>query len=75
MKFLHLLLLLPLLSIAALPTPAQSPSRTPITVPALLLSDIHLDPFHDPAKFPQLLAAPASAWAAILSAPPSPTQP
>jgi sphingomyelin phosphodiesterase acid-like 3 len=43
-------------------------------VPALLLSDIHLDPFHDPAKFAALRAAPATGWAAILYAPPSPTQ-
>lgn len=43
-------------------------------VPVLMLSDIHLDPLHDPAKFAQLNAAPPTAWAAILSAPPSPTQ-
>jgi sphingomyelin phosphodiesterase acid-like 3 len=45
------------------------------TVPLLMLSDIHLDPFHDPAKLTQLRAAPATGWAAILDAPPSPTQP
>lgn len=39
-----------------------------------MLSDIHLDPFHDPAKFPQLNATPATGWAAILYAPASPTQ-
>ena len=44
------------------------------TVPVLMLSDIHFDPFHDPAKFPQLLAAPADKWAAILRAPASATQ-
>jgi sphingomyelin phosphodiesterase acid-like 3 len=43
-------------------------------VPALLLSDIHLNPFHDPAKFAALLAAPATNWAAILYGPASSTQ-
>ena len=41
------------------------------TVPALFLSDIHFDPFWDPAKVPQLTASPASEWKAILAAPPS----
>jgi sphingomyelin phosphodiesterase acid-like 3 len=45
------------------------------TVPALLLSDIHFDPFWDPAKVPQLAAAPSSEWRAILAAAPSPDQP
>jgi sphingomyelin phosphodiesterase acid-like 3 len=44
-------------------------------VPALLLSDIHFDPFSDPAKVPQLAAAPSSGWRAILAAAPSPDQP
>ena len=44
------------------------------TVPVLLLSDIHFDPFHDPAKFPQLLAAASDKWAEILASPASPTQ-
>ncbi|MGC9157347.1 MAG: metallophosphoesterase [Terracidiphilus sp.] len=42
------------------------------TVPALLLSDIHFEPFWDTAKVSQLAAAPASAWDAILAAPASP---
>jgi sphingomyelin phosphodiesterase acid-like 3 len=67
-------LLLFSLSIATI-SPAQSaPTHTAATVPALLLSDIHLDPFHDPAKFAALRATPASGWATILNAPPSPTQ-
>ncbi|MGA7830058.1 MAG: metallophosphoesterase [Terracidiphilus sp.] len=41
------------------------------TVSALLLSDIHFEPFWDPDKVPQLAAAPASEWKAILAAPPS----
>jgi len=73
-KYLHLLLPLALLSIAPLPSRAQSPSRTAAAVPALFLSDIHLDPFHDPAKFSALLTAPAAGWAAILYGPTSPTQ-
>ncbi len=68
----RLLPILALLALAPRLAPAQNPS-TP-TVPVLMLSDIHLDPFHDPAKLPQLLASPATAWAAILDAPPSPTQ-
>jgi sphingomyelin phosphodiesterase acid-like 3 len=38
---------------------------------AILLSDIHLDPFFDPAKGARLAAAPAAEWKTILAAPPS----
>jgi sphingomyelin phosphodiesterase acid-like 3 len=41
---------------------------------ALLISDIHFDPFHDPAKVSKLAAAPVSAWESILASPDSPTQ-
>jgi sphingomyelin phosphodiesterase acid-like 3 len=53
---------------------AQSvkPASANATVPALLLSDIHFEPFWDPAKAAQLAAAPVSGWKAILAAPPSP---
>jgi sphingomyelin phosphodiesterase acid-like 3 len=51
---------------------AQSPQQAKATVPALLVSDIHFDPFWDPAKLPQLAAAPVSQWRAILAAAPSP---
>lgn len=44
------------------------------TIPALMISDIHFDPFHDPAKLQQLVDAPAGQWSAILAAPPSPNQ-
>lgn len=44
------------------------------TIPALLISDIHFDPFHDPAKAQKLVAAPVSQWASILAGPPSATQ-
>lgn len=71
-----------------LPRPAQSQHRPPArrsptassnpareisnTVPALLLSDIHFDPFSDPGKVPQLAASPESEWAKILATPPRP---
>jgi len=45
------------------------------SVPALMVSDIHFDPFHDPAKVPALVAAPVSKWASILAAPDSADQP
>lgn len=54
------------------------PRNTPpaqAAIPALLLSDIHLEPFWDPAKVPQLIDAPTSGWRAILAAAPSPDQP
>src|ERR1700733_8523718 len=44
------------------------------TIPALFVSDIHFDPFHDPARLPQLVAAPVNQWNAILAAPSSPNQ-
>jgi sphingomyelin phosphodiesterase acid-like 3 len=78
-KSIHLLPLFALLSLAPLSTAplaaaAQAPSHPARTVPVFLLSDIHLDPFHDPAKFTALRDTPATGWAAILYAPPSPTQ-
>jgi sphingomyelin phosphodiesterase acid-like 3 len=42
------------------------------TISALLVSDIHFEPFWDPAKAPRLAAAPAGKWKAILAAAPSP---
>jgi len=64
-KLIRLLPLLALLSASAAHTQ---------TAPVLMLSDIHLDPFHDPAKLPQLRSAPVEAWAAILNAAASSTQ-
>lgn len=55
------------------PTASSNPSHeSSTTVPALLLSDIHFDPFSDPGKVPQLAAAPESEWAKILATPPRP---
>jgi sphingomyelin phosphodiesterase acid-like 3 len=41
------------------------------SIHALLVSDIHFDPFWDPAKVTQLVAEPASHWRGILSSPAS----
>ena len=38
------------------------------TVPAVLLSDIHFDPFHNPRDVAELLSAPVERWPAILNA-------
>jgi sphingomyelin phosphodiesterase acid-like 3 len=43
-------------------------------VKAVMLSDIHFDPFHDPAKFAQLESTTVDRWATILSEPDSRTQ-
>jgi sphingomyelin phosphodiesterase acid-like 3 len=73
-------LLLASTAIAQIPQPSKTnqvqhkaqPAKP--TIPALLISDIHFEPFFDPAKVPQLAAAPASEWKAILAAPSSPDQ-
>jgi sphingomyelin phosphodiesterase acid-like 3 len=44
------------------------------TIPALLISDIHFDPFHDPARVQELVTAPVAEWRSILSSPPSSNQ-
>lgn len=44
------------------------------TASALLVSDIHFDPFHDPAKVAKLAKAPASEWEEILEEPASANQ-
>jgi sphingomyelin phosphodiesterase acid-like 3 len=51
---------------AALPLHAGKP-----TVQALMVSDIHFEPFWDPDKTAQLAVTPASGWKAILAAPDS----
>jgi sphingomyelin phosphodiesterase acid-like 3 len=53
---------------------AKSAPQAKATIPALLLSDIHFEPFWDPAKAPRLAAAPSSEWNAILAAASSPNQ-
>jgi sphingomyelin phosphodiesterase acid-like 3 len=39
------------------------------TIPALMVSDIHFEPFWDPGKVAELAAAPVSGWKRILAAP------
>ena len=38
------------------------------TVPAVLLSDIHFDPFHNPRDLPRLRSSPVEQWSRILEA-------
>jgi sphingomyelin phosphodiesterase acid-like 3 len=58
---------------AQIAMPDAPPAKA--TVSAVLISDIHFEPFWDPAKASQLAAAPTSEWKAILAAAPSPDQP
>jgi sphingomyelin phosphodiesterase acid-like 3 len=44
------------------------------SIPVLMVSDIHFDPFHDTAKIQQLLAEPADKWNAIFATPSSSNQ-
>jgi sphingomyelin phosphodiesterase acid-like 3 len=44
------------------------------SIPAFMISDVHFDPFHDPAKVKALVAAPVSEWKSILAAPASANQ-
>jgi sphingomyelin phosphodiesterase acid-like 3 len=53
---------------------AANQEQAKATVPVLMVSDIHFEPFWDPAKVPQLAAAPIDQWNLILSAPSSPDQ-
>lgn len=54
---------------AGQPVAARADQGTGHGVGALLVSDIHFDPFHDPGKAKLLAAAPVSEWRAILAAP------
>jgi sphingomyelin phosphodiesterase acid-like 3 len=54
---------------------AQSAKPAQTTIPVLLLSDIHFEPFWDPAKVAQLDAQPVTQWNAILAPPVSSDQP
>jgi sphingomyelin phosphodiesterase acid-like 3 len=75
------LLLFLVASALASPGEAQTPSPKHHSAdenhgaPVFFISDIHFDPFHDPAKLQQLVDAPASQWTAILTAQPSSNQP
>lgn len=61
-----------MIALASVPAVPQPPPSTTRTIPAVFASDFHFEPFWDPAKAPQLNAAPPSAWGAILAAPASP---
>lgn len=54
--------------------PVRSHKAPAASVPVVMLSDIHFDPFHDPGKVAELRRQPVSAWAAILNGPPSASQ-
>jgi sphingomyelin phosphodiesterase acid-like 3 len=56
---------------AAWPARAQS-AAAEHGVSALMVSDIHFEPFWDPGKAAKLAAAPTSGWKSILGAPDSP---
>jgi sphingomyelin phosphodiesterase acid-like 3 len=51
--------------------PAEAKGMGSRDVSALMVSDIHFDPFMDPAKVARLNAAPASEWKLILAEPES----
>jgi sphingomyelin phosphodiesterase acid-like 3 len=53
------------------PQSLHQDAARPRTVSALLVSDIHFEPFWDPAKAVKLDSEPARSWDAILAAPPS----
>ncbi len=53
---------------------ATQPAGKPKTIKALLVSDIHFEPFWDPAKAARLRTAPVSEWNAILGGPASADQ-
>ncbi len=56
---------------AAMSARATATSAAGPTVEALFVSDIHFEPFWDPAKAARLKAAPVGEWRAILAAPES----
>ncbi len=53
----------------------KSTASSTTTAPMLMLSDLHFDPLHDPAKVPLLVKAPIAQWSSILAQPASPDQP
>ena len=69
-RCLQLLLFLILPAFQAIAQPATQPAA----IPALFLSDIHFDPYADPAETAKLNAAPASGWRALLATPDSATR-
>jgi sphingomyelin phosphodiesterase acid-like 3 len=67
--------ILPLFAVLALAAPVpRSQAQSASEAPVVMLSDIHLDPFHDPGKLSQLRKATVGEWQAILDGAPSATQ-
>ena len=61
-----------LMGIALMAVPVQSQTRPDAaSIAVLMVSDIHFEPFWDPAKVQKLAAAPVAQWEAILAAPDS----
>jgi sphingomyelin phosphodiesterase acid-like 3 len=60
-----------LLAICCAACGAQTRHASASAVPVLMVSDIHFEPFWDPAKMAQLAKTPAAGWKAILAAPDS----
>lgn len=54
--------------------PCEAQSAGDSTIPALMVSDIHFDPFHDPDRAKRLAQVPASQWTAILTPPSTPNE-
>ena len=54
------------------PAPVAQSETSERTIPALMVSDIHFEPFWDPDKTAQLAAFPVAEWKRILAAPDSP---
>lgn len=74
MRNCHFTFCLPVLLVcllAASSAVAQKNASASRETMALMVSDVHFEPFRDPAKTAALLAAPVSGWQAILDAPAS----
>lgn len=65
-----------LMALGVRQTRGQSKPQAPMltTVSVVMLSDLHFDPFHDPAKVPLLARTPISHWRSILAMPDAPDQ-
>jgi sphingomyelin phosphodiesterase acid-like 3 len=59
------------LAVASMACMAQKTPAAASEIPALMVSDIHFEPFWDPAKVAKLAAAPVSGWKEILAEPDS----
>lgn len=62
-----------IVALGCCPVDAQA-KATAEAMPIVLLSDLHFDPLHDPAKVARLAATPVAEWQKILDEPASATQ-